>query len=188
MNSREYIAKRVLSITNNKAMLFYNMIECGSNEIAADSRCKTFFIIHKLRDGGIIIEYTKGKIFLSFFYNPKLVDRLNYDDIISELPLRFKEIVALVRKNGTQPIPESLIKEICILALKGVPKKRFAFLDYIDSRYSLLALALEDLIDNKDKHTYFYINKPLFGKINTHFRASTKIRIKDIQEIIDAEK
>lgn len=186
--NRKLIAKKVIEITNNKCYLDYNVMSYGSNEIIQDSRLKEFTIIHKHNDKGIIIEYVKGKIFISFFFNPKYVDKIDYSEILSVLPLRFKEIIAEIKKIKDAPIATGKLKEILVLALKGVPKSKFAFIDYIDSRYSLLLFGIESLLNDSKRHTYFYINKPLFGKINTHFRASTKIRIKDMQEIIDAEK
>lgn len=186
--NRELIAKKVIEITRNRCYLDYNVISCGTNEIMQDSRLKEFTIIHKRDDKGIIIEYVKGKIFVSFFFNPKYEDKIDYSEILNTLPLRFKEIVAEIKKIKDSAISTNKLEEMLILALKGVPKSKFAFIDYIDSRYALLLFGIESLLNDSKRHTYFYINKPLFGKINTHFRASTKIRIKDIQEIIDAEK
>lgn len=186
--NREDIASKILYITNNECFLDYNVAEFGNSDIMQDSRLKSFTIIHKVEDSGIVIEYLKGKIYLSFFFNPKFTDKIDYSEIISKMPMRFQEIVADIKRFKNNPISTSQLEKIIVAAIKGVPKHKLAYMDYIDSRYSILIFAISDIIMNDKQHTYLYLNKPLFGKINTHFRASTKIRIKDIQEIIDAEK
>lgn len=187
MNNSD-IAVKILEISNNKCMLDYNVLEVGTNDIMQDSRLKRFTIIHKVEDSGIVIEYVKGKIFVSCFFNPKLADKIDFSEILTKCPIRFQEMIAKIKRFKNNPISTSDLAELFILAIKGVPKHKLAYVDYIDSRYAILLFALEDLLINKKQHTYLYVNKPLFGKMNTHFRASTKIRIKDIQEIIDAEK
>lgn len=186
--NREYIAKRILEITNNKCMLDYNVLEAGTNDIMQDSRLDMFTIVHKVEDSGIIIEYVKGKIFVSCFFNPKLADRIDFSEILAKCPIRFQEIIARIKRFKDNPISTSSLAELFTLAIKGVPKHKLAYVDYIDSRYAILLFALEDLLINKKQHTYLYVNKPLFGKMNTHFRASIKNRIPTIGEIIDAEK
>ena len=178
MNNSD-IAVKVLEISNNKCMLDYNIFEAGANEIIQDSRLKRFTII---------IEYVKCKIFVSYFFNPKFVDKIDYSDILSKCPIRFQEIIAKIKRFKNNPISTSDLAELFILAIKGVPKHKLAYIDYIDSRYAILLFALEDLLINKKQHTYLYVNKPLFGKMNTHFRASIKKRIPSIQEIIGIEK
>ena len=187
MNNSD-IAVKVLEISNNKCMLDYNVFESGTNEIIQDSRLKRFTIIHKVEDGGIIIEYVKGKFFVSYFFNPKLVDRIDFSEILAKCPVRFQEIVARIRKFKNNPISTQDLEDLFNIAMRGVPKHKYSYASYLDSRYAILLLAIEDLIKNKKQHTYLYANKPLFGKMNTHFRASVKNRIPSIGEIIDTEK
>lgn len=188
MNNKE-IALNINKILKTKAFLDYNVVEVGSSEFTQDSRLKTFIMTHKANDGcGIIIEYTKGKLFLSFFYNPKLIDKIDYSEIIRKLPIRFQEIVARIKQLNNSPISTSFLKEIMELAVNRVPKRRIGIIDYADSRYSILLFMIENLLVDKICHTYLYVNKPLFGKINTLFRASRKKTIRSIEEIIDAEK
>ena len=186
--NREDIANKILYITNNECFLDYNVAEFGNSDTIQDSRLKSFTIIHKVEDSGIVIEYLKGKIYLSFFFNPKFADKIDYSEIISKMPIRFQEIVADIKRFTNNPISTSQLEKIIVAAIKGVPKHKLAYIDYIDSRYAILIFAISDIIMNDKQHTYLYLNKPLFGKINTHFRASEKKRIKYIQEIIDVEK
>lgn len=188
MKNNSDVALKALEISNNKCMLDYNVLEAGTNEIMQDSRLDMFTIVHKVEDSGIVIEYVKGKIFVSYFFNPKFADKIDYSDILSKCPIRFKEIIAKIKRFKDSPISTSDLAELFILAIKGVPKHKLAYVDYIDSRYAILLFTLEDLLINKKQHTYLYVNKPLFGKMNTHFRASIKKRISSIQEIIDMEK
>ena len=182
------VALKVLEITNNKCILDYNVLEAGTNEIMQDSRLDSFTIVHRLEDSGIIIEYVKGKIFVSYFFNPKFADKIDYSDILSKCPIRFQEMIAKIKRFKNNPISTSDLAELFILAIKGVPKHKLAYIDYIDSRFSILLFGIEDILLNKKQHTYLYINKPLFGKMNTHFRASIKKGIPSIGEIIDMEK
>lgn len=188
MNNKER-ALNINKILKAKAFLDYNVIEVGSNEIIQDSRLKTFVISHKTDDGcGVIIEYVKGKLFLSFLYNPTLIDKIDCSEIVRKLPIRFQEIIARIKQLGNSPISTSFLKEIMELAVTRVPKRRIGIIDYADSRYSILLFMIENLLADKICHTYLYANKPLFGKINTLFRASRKKTIRSIAEIIDAEK
>lgn len=188
MNNKE-IALHTNKILKTKAFLDYNVIEVGSNEIIQDSRLKTFIISYKTDDGcGVIIEYINGKIFLSFFYNPTLIDKIDCSEIVRKLPIRFQEIIAKIKQLNNNPISKSFLKEITELAVNRVPKRRIGIIDYADSRYSILLFMIENLLVDKICHTYLYINKPLFGKINILFRASRKKTIKSIDEIIDAGK
>lgn len=186
--NKEDIVNKILYITNNECFLDYNVAGFGSNEIVQDSRLESFTIVHKVEDNGIVIEYVKGKIYLSFFFNPKFADKIDYSEIVSKMPIRFQEIVADIKRLKNNPISTSQLEKIIMAAIKGVPKRKIAYVDYIDSRYAILIFAISDIIKNKKQHTYLYLNKPLFGKINTHFRASIKKRISSIGEIIDAEK
>ena len=188
MNNKE-IALNINKILKTKAFLDYNVIEAGSSKIIQDSRLKTFIMSHKTDDGcGIIIEYINGKLLLSFFYNPNLIDKIDYSEIVHKLPIRFQEIIARIKQLNNNPVSTSFLKEIMELAVNRVPKRRIGIIDYADSRYSILLFMIENLLLDKICHTYLYVNKPLFGKINTLFRASRKKTIKSIGEIIDAEK
>lgn len=188
MNNKE-IAFNINKILKTKAFLDYNVIEAGSNEIIQDSRLETFIMSHKTDDGcGIIIEYVKGKLFVSFFYNPSLIDKIDYSEIVRKLPIRFQEIIAKIKQLNNNPISTSFLKEIMELAVNRVVKRRIGIIDYVDSRYSILLFMIENLLVDKICHTYLYVNKPFFGKINALFRASRKKTIRSIGEIIDAEK
>ena len=187
MNNSD-IAVKILEISNNKCILDYNVFEAGTNEIIQDSRLKRFTIIHKVEDSGIVIEYVKGKIFVSCFFNPKLADKIDFSEILTKCPIRFQEIIARIKRFKNNPISTQDLEDLFNLAMRGVPKHKFSYVNYLDSRNAILLLALEDLLKNKNQHRYLYANKPLFGKMNTHFRASIKSRIPSIGEIIDAEK
>lgn len=186
--NKEDIVNKILYITNNECFLDYNVAEFGDSDIIQDSRLKSFAIVHKVEDSGIVIEYIKGKIYLSFFFNPKFADKIDYSEIISKMPIRFQEIIADIKRFKNNPISASQLERIIVTAIKGVPKHKIAYIDYVDSRYAILIFIISDIIINNKQHTYLYLNKPLFGKINTHFRASTKKRIPSIGEIIDTEK
>ena len=188
MNRME-LAEHISKLEKNKIFLDYNIIERGSNGIIADCRCQSFAIYHKVDNCGIVIEYVKGKIFVSVFGDCNFNECITLDSVKTKLPIRFKEILAEIKKHPkTQPIPTSMLRKILELTTTGVPKNKYNFINHSDSRNSILLLNIEDLINNSKVHTYIYQDLTFFGKNNRHFRASIKRDIPTIRQIIDMEK
>jgi len=179
--SADEIVHKLCEIKRKYFNFEYNLLEYITNDTTyyKYSRCKKFAIYFinkgKLGDSyeGILIELVKGNTIVSAIASSDQSE-INTEKIISRLPIRFKEIIATIKKAkvNNQKITKELIDDILNLSVKGIKSKYIGYIDNHESLNSIIQFNFLDLIENKQKHTFIYVDLANFGKINRQKRAS----------------
>lgn len=178
------IAEEISKISRTEFKLRYNELEYNSMNIHPDSRCDNFGVYYFKKDQrhpsnskGLLFELIKGRLIVSVFYTNVYQEEIMLDEIMEDMPIRFKEAVARIKKlNASKDkveLKEDYLKDFMELLTSGVKSNRIQFIGNHDSLNSTMIYTIRDLINNKDNiHTYIYQNKPFFGKNNALFKVS----------------
>ena len=179
--SADEIVQKLCKIKKKYFNFEYNFLDYITNDTTyyKHSRCKKFaiYFVNKGKLGGsyegILIELVKGNIVVSSMASSDQSE-INTEKIISQLPIRFKEVIAAIKKAiaNNQKITKELIDNILNLSVKGVKSKYIGYIDNHESLNSIIQFNFLDLVKNTQKHTFIYVDNANFGKINRQKRAS----------------